>query len=201
MSLLRHAIDTMQLGFDNKLICVSSFTVWQLRTSYLSIIKDGIGDRLINVNNSVLNTPGFRAAGWLPTSANPTAQESGSLIKRTYSPPIPTTAAVASEYYQFARHTARELHDGDGLSIDDEDEGGMVTGGGGGSTYTFGVKHHGKSSRKNRRRYRQNQIAARPGQGEDEDSSDLSDESDDESEFTRYFSKLPAQCRNLMSAN
>lgn len=177
------------------------FTIWQLRTSYLSVIKDGIGDRLINVNNSVLNTPGFRAAGWLPPAANPTSnQESGSLIKRTYSPPIPTTAAVSSEYYQFARHNARELHDGDGLSAGedgDEDEGGMVTGGGGGSTYTFGVKHHGKTSRKNRRRDRQ---AERPGEGEDEDSSDLSDESDDEGESTRAaqqikFSKMPVRNR------
>lgn len=135
----------------------------------------------------MLNTPGFRAAGWVPTSANATTtQENGSLIKRTYSPPIPTTANVSSEYYRFARHV--ELNDGDGLSIGedgDEDEGGMVTGGGGGSTYTFGAKHHGKSARKNRRRERPNQIAQRPGEGEDDDSSDLSDESDDEGEFTR----------------
>lgn len=167
----------------------SSFTIWQLRTSYLSTIKDGIGDRLINVNNSILNTPGFRAAGWVPTSANATTTttESGSLVKRTYSPPIPTTANVASEYYRFARHT--ELNDGDGLNIDDaeEDEGGMVTGGGGGSTYALGIKHHGKSARKNRRRDRQIPVIQRVG--EDEDSSDLSDESDDEGDFTRLVKK------------
>lgn len=104
-------------------------------------------------------------------------------MKRTYSPPIPTTANVASEYYRFARHT--ELNDGDGLSIDDaeEDEGGMVTGGGGGSTYALGIRHHGKSARKNRRRDRQIPVIQRVG--EDEDSSDLSDESDDEGDFTR----------------
>jgi hypothetical protein len=79
------------------------------------------------------------------------------------------------------------LNDGDGLSIDDaeEDEGGMVTGGGGGSTYALGIKHHGKSARKNRRRDRQIPVIQRVGEGEDEDSSDLSDESDDEGEFTR----------------
>ncbi|EED15506.1 stress activated MAP kinase interacting protein, putative [Talaromyces stipitatus ATCC 10500] len=178
------------------------FTIWQLRTSYLSTIKDGIGDRLINVNNSALNTPGFRAAGWVPTSgsATTTTQESGSLVKRTYSPPIPTTANVASEYYRFARHT--ELNDGDGLSIDDadEDEGGMVTGGGGGSTYALGIKHHGKSARKNRRRDRQVPVIQRVGEGEDEDSSDLSDESDEEGDFTRAaqqikFSKMPVRNR------
>lgn len=135
----------------------------------------------------MLNTPGFRAAGWVPTSGNATTttQENGSLIKRTYSPPIPTTANVASEYYRFARHT--ELQDGDGLSIDDgeEDEGGMVTGGGGGSTYALGIKHHGRSPRKNRRRDRQVPVIQRAREGEDEDSSDLSDESDDEGDLTR----------------
>lgn len=123
----------------------------------------------------------------MPTSANATTttQESGSLFKRTYSPPIPTTANVASGYYRFARHTER--NDGEGLNIDDaeEDEGGMVTGGGGGSTHALGIKHHGKSARKNRRHHRQIPVIQRVGEGEDEDSSDLSDESDDEGDFTR----------------
>lgn len=165
-----------------------SFTIWQLRTSYLSAIKDGIGDRLININNSVLNTPGFRAAGWVPATTGTTTQDSGSVVKRTYSPPIPTTANVASEYYRFARHT--ELNDGDALSLydGDEDEGGMVTGGGGGSTYAIGIKHHGKSARKHRRRDRQVPVIQRAGEGEDEDSSDLSEESDEEGDFTRFVS-------------
>lgn len=160
-----------------------SFTIWQLRTSYLSAIKDGIGDRLISVNDSVLNAPGFRAAGWLPTS--PTAQEQGSLVKRTYSPPIPTTATVASEYYRFARHHHGDQNEEDRLSVGDdgdEDEGGMVTGGGGGSTYVFGAKHHGRGARKHRRRDRQIQ---RQGEGEDEDSSDLSDDSDEDGDVGR----------------
>ena len=81
-----------------------------MRTSYLANVKDGIGERLINVNNSILNSPGFRAAGW---SSEP--------IQRTYSPPIPTTGTA--EYFQNAPSLNREASHGD-----DEDEGGMVTG-------------------------------------------------------------------------
>ncbi|KAJ9662158.1 Component of a membrane-bound complex containing the Tor2p kinase [Neophaeococcomyces mojaviensis] len=71
---------------------------------------DGIGERLINVNPSILNTPGFRAAGWTPDPIN-----------RTYSPPIPT--AVNTEYFRSGGVLLREE------SRDDYDEeGGMVTG-------------------------------------------------------------------------
>jgi hypothetical protein len=52
-------------------------------------IKDGVGERLINVNSTVLNSPGFRAAGWTANAAD---------TKRTYSPPIPT--AITSDYFQ-----------------------------------------------------------------------------------------------------
>lgn len=88
------------------------------------------------------------------------------------------------------------MNDGDGLSIDDaeEDEGGMVTGGGGGSTYALGIRHHGKSARKNRRRDRQIPVIQRVG--EDEDSSDLSDESEDEGDFTRLV-KTPFGCGKM----
>lgn len=160
-----------------------SFTIWQLRTSYLSMIKDGVGERLINVNNSILNTPSFRAAGWSSASANPTAQSVAGQIKRSYSPPIPTTGAVASEYYQFARNEDGETGErGFGFGDEgDDEEGGMVTGGGGG-TYTAGVRHHGRAGKRNRRRDRQ-QHEQRPREAEDEeDSSDLSDESDDDGE-------------------
>jgi target of rapamycin complex 2 subunit MAPKAP1 len=129
------------------------------------------------VNNSILNAPGFRAAGWSAVPSNSSAQ-----IKRTYSPPIPTTA-LPSEYYRLTRRAHGELSEADGLGIVDdgeEDEGGMVTGGGG-STYTLGTRHHGKVVRRNRRRERQQ----KPGDVEEEDSSDLSDESDDEGEFTQ----------------
>ncbi|KAH8705723.1 putative stress activated MAP kinase interacting protein [Talaromyces proteolyticus] len=180
------------------------FTIWQLRTSYLSIIKDGIGDRLITVNDSVLNTPGFRAAGWLPATTNPTAQENGDIIKRTYSPPIPTTATVASEYYRFARHNHGDQNEDDRFSIGDdgdEDEGGMVTGGGGGSTYVFGARIHTRGGRKNRRRDRQHRDQQKQGAGDDEDSSDLSDDSEEEGEGGRAaqqikFSKMPVRDRS-----
>lgn len=92
----------------------SRFVLYQLRTAYLSCIKDGVGERLINVNTSVLNNPAFRAAGWAPNAAD---------IKRTYSPPIPT--AVASEYFQAPRSAGLT---GSGFG-DEDDEGGMVTGG------------------------------------------------------------------------
>ncbi|OXV09714.1 hypothetical protein Egran_02534 [Elaphomyces granulatus] len=173
------------------------FTIWQLRTSYLTAIKDGVGDRLINVNNSILNTPGFRAAGWSTT--NSTAQ-----IKRTYSPPIPTTTTVASEYYRFARHGMSKTGATEGLGIaedGDDEEGGMVTGGGGG-TYAFGTRHHVKATKRNRRRERHQTEQQKIGEPEEEDSSDLSDESDDDGEFTQRaaqqikFSKMPVRNRS-----
>jgi target of rapamycin complex 2 subunit MAPKAP1 len=85
---------------------------YQLRLSYLSDIADGVGERLITVNDSILNAAPFKAAGWRPNAA---------LIKRTHSPPIPT--AIASEYFQAPRQT--------GLTLEDEgEEGGMLTAGG-----------------------------------------------------------------------
>ena len=87
-----------------------SFAIWYMRTSYLANVKDGIGERLINVNNSILNRPGFRAAGWLSEP-----------VQRTYSPPIPTTGTA--DYFQNAPSLRREIS-----HADDEDEGGMVTG-------------------------------------------------------------------------
>jgi len=88
---------------------------YQLRTGYLNEIADGVGERLITLNEAFLNTAPFKAAGWRP---NP------SLIKRTHSPPIPTV--IASEYFQAPR-TRR-------LTLEDDaeaDDGGMLAGGGG----------------------------------------------------------------------
>ena len=132
--------------------------IYQLRTAYLQHIKDGVGERLINVDPSVLNNPAFRAAGWVANPAD---------IKRTYSPPIPT--AVASEYFQAPRSAALA---GAGFS-DDEDKGGMVTGGGG-SNDTVGPAL-------NRRRRRRKDLQ------EDDDSSDLSDESDEDGEGSQRY--------------
>jgi target of rapamycin complex 2 subunit MAPKAP1 len=89
---------------------IPSFAIWYLRTSYLAGAKDGIAERLINVNSSILNTPGFRAAGW---SADP--------VQRTYSPPIPTS--VNTEYFK----SGAPLQPVDSQE-GDEDEGGLVTG-------------------------------------------------------------------------
>ncbi|KAJ5243353.1 uncharacterized protein N7469_001680 [Penicillium citrinum] len=172
------------------------FAIWQLRSSYLSTIKDGIGDRLINVNNSVLNTPGFRAAGWSTAATNGT---SASSIKRTYSPPIPTTAAVSSEYYRLAvrdANAARDELQGLGLEEGEEEEGGMVTGKSN-LDYT-GRRNHPrggkKKGRRDRHQHEQTQSSVVP---EDDDSSDLSDDSDEESESLHRsvdaikFNKMP----------
>ncbi|KAI9841032.1 MAG: hypothetical protein M1837_001062 [Sclerophora amabilis] len=130
------------------------FAIYQLRTSYLSSIQDGVGDRLIAVNPAVFNTPGFRAAGWRPNPAD---------IRRTYSPPIPT--AVASEYFHAPPRSAGIPPSG---FVDDDEEGGMATGVGG-SGDTLGP---GLTAKRRRRRE----------QMEEEDSSDLSDESDEDGE-------------------
>jgi hypothetical protein len=127
---------------------------------------------LINVNSSVLNNPAFRAAGW---SAN------ASEIKRTYSPPIPTT--LTSEYFRgpaaigIQRITSFP---------EDEDEGGMVTGRT--SNDTVGPRPMAK------RRRRKEQI-------DDDDSSDLSDESDEDADGAQRaaqqirFAKMPVRDR------
>ncbi|CAI6337646.1 unnamed protein product [Periconia digitata] len=147
------------------------FVLYQLRTAYLSSIKDGVGERLINVDSTVLNNVAFRAAGWVPASD----------IKRTYSPPIPT--AITSEYFQAPRSAGLKVPEAFG---DDEEEGGMVTGGGG-SNDTVGPTLNAK------RRRRREQL-------EEDDSSDLSDESDEEDETHRpanqiKFTKMPLRNR------
>ncbi|QDS74681.1 hypothetical protein FKW77_000219 [Venturia effusa] len=147
------------------------FVLYQLRTAYLSHIKDGVGERLITVNASVLNDPAFRAAGWQPNASD---------IKRTYSPPIPT--AITSEYFQAPRPVGVRGAD---FGDDDEDEGGMVTGGGG-SNDTVGP------DMRTRRRRRKEQL-------EEDDSSDLSDESEEDADGRPVqqikFSKMPLRSR------
>jgi hypothetical protein len=149
----------------------NSLVSYQLRANYLSTVKDGVGERLITINETFLNTPGFKAAGW---RADP------SFIKRTHSPPIPT--AVASEYFQAPPRSA-------GLgpnTIDEEiDEGGMVTGGGAGDTVGPGIA--------TKRRRRREQM-------EEEDSSDLSDDSDEDGDQRAAqqikFAKMPVRTRS-----
>lgn len=157
--------------FAGKLTLNHSLVSYQLRTSYLNSIADGVGERLITINDAFLNTAGFKAAGWRPNPAN---------IKRTHSPPIPT--AVTSEYFQAAPRSAGL---GSGGLDDENEEGGLVTGGGAGDTVGPGIA--------TKRRRRREQM-------EEEDSSDLSDESDEESDQRAAqqikFSKMPIRNRS-----
>ncbi|KAK4163487.1 stress-activated map kinase interacting protein 1-domain-containing protein [Cladorrhinum sp. PSN259] len=92
-------------------IQVEDLVLYQLRTSYLNDVADGVGERLFTLNENFLNSAPFKSAGWRPNPA---------LIKRTHSPPIPT--AIASEYFQ-APKTAI-------LALEDEtEEGGLFSGG------------------------------------------------------------------------
>ncbi|KAK4140340.1 stress-activated map kinase interacting protein 1-domain-containing protein [Dichotomopilus funicola] len=91
-------------------IQLEDLVLYQLRTSYLNDVADGVGERLFTLNEGFLNSAPFKAAGW---RTNPT------LIKRTHSPPIPT--AVASEYFQAPRRA--------GLTLEDEgEEAGLFSG-------------------------------------------------------------------------
>ncbi|EHA52704.1 hypothetical protein MGG_12955 [Pyricularia oryzae 70-15] len=90
---------------------VEELVSYQLRTAYLNEINDGVGERLITLNEGFLSSAPFKAAGWRSNPAH---------IKRTHSPPIPT--AVASEYFQAPRVTGLTLED-------DADDGGAVVGG------------------------------------------------------------------------
>ncbi|KAL9087627.1 MAG: hypothetical protein Q9165_006551 [Trypethelium subeluteriae] len=149
------------------------FALYQLRTAYLTHIKDGVGERLISVNASVLNDPAFRDAGWVPNTAE---------IKRTYSPPIPT--AITSEYFQAPPRSAGLP--GSGLEEED-DMGGMVTGHGG-SQDTVGPSLNARKKR-------------RKEQHEEDDSSDLSDDSDEDGDGQPRpsqqikFQKMPLRSR------
>jgi target of rapamycin complex 2 subunit MAPKAP1 len=145
---------------------VSSFVLYQLRAAYLNEVSDGVGERLVKLDDSILNSAPFKAAGWRP---NP------SLIKRCYSPPIPT--AVASEYFQAPRSAGLTLED-------DAEDGGMLAGG--------GVDTRGPGPAVKRRRRRE--------QMEEDDSSDLSDESDDDADQRAAqqikFAKMPVRHRS-----
>src|SRR6266480_11562 len=149
-----------------------SFILYQLRTGYLSAMRDGVGERLITINSSALNNPAFRLAGLTPAASD---------IKRTYSPPIPT--ATAAEYFQGPKTTGIS-----GANFgDDEEEGGMVTGARG-SNETVGPLLNSKRKR-------------RKEQLDEDDSSDLSDESDEDGDATQRaaqqikFNKMPLRSR------
>ncbi|PMD18180.1 SIN1-domain-containing protein [Hyaloscypha hepaticicola] len=152
-------------------IQVEDLVSYQLRTNYLDMISDGVGERLITINDAFLNTAGFKAAGWRPNPAN---------IKRTHSPPIPT--AIASEYFQAPPRSAGLASNG----LEDEtEEGTLITGGGAGDTVGPGIA--------TKRRRRREQM-------EEEDSSDLSDDSDEDGDQRAAqqikFSKMPIRNRS-----
>ncbi|KAI1103792.1 SIN1-domain-containing protein [Jackrogersella minutella] len=150
------------------LIRVEDLVSYQLRTSYLHEIADGVGERLITINDSFLNTAPFKAAGW---RSNP------SHIKRTHSPPIPT--AIASEYFQAAPRST-------GLTLEDEaEEGGMLTGGGGD---TLGPA----SAFKRRRERRREQME----EDDSSDLSDESEDDTDQRAAQQIrFAKMPLRSR------
>jgi hypothetical protein len=135
----------------------------------LNTIADGVGERLITINDAFLNTSGFKAAGWRQNAAN---------IKRTHSPPIPT--AIASEYFQAPPRSA-----GLGGMDDEVEEGGMVTGGGAGDTVGPGIA--------TKRRRRREQME----EEDSSDLSDDSDEEGDQRAAQQIkFSKMPIRNRS-----
>ncbi|RYP37251.1 hypothetical protein DL768_010889 [Monosporascus sp. mg162] len=156
------------------LIQVEDLVSYQLRTSYLTEIADGVGERLITINDSFLSTAPFKAAGWRPNPAH---------IKRTHSPPIPT--AIASEYFHAAPRAV-------GLTLEDEaDEGGMLTGGGGDTL--------GPGSAIKRRRERRREQLEEDDSSDLSDESD--DESDQRAAQQIRFAKMPVRNRAGSSPN
>lgn len=139
-----------------------------MRTNYLNSISDGVGERLITLNDALLNTSGFKAAGLRPNPAT---------IKRIHSPPIPT--AITSEYFQAPPRPA-------GLTLEDEaEEGGMVTGGGEGITVGPGLA--------TKRRRRREQME----EEDSSDLSDESEEEGDQRAAQQIkFSKMPIRNRS-----
>ncbi|KJZ76083.1 hypothetical protein HIM_04539 [Hirsutella minnesotensis 3608] len=138
---------------------------YQLRTSYLDEIADGVGERLISVDESFLNSASFKAAGWRPNSSH---------TKRTHSPPIPT--AIASEYFQAPRHAGLTLEDG-------EEDGGMLTGGG---ADTMGP---GTATKRRRRREQMEEDDSSDLSDESED------ENEQRAAQQIKFSKMPVRPR------
>ncbi|PHH68416.1 hypothetical protein CDD82_569 [Ophiocordyceps australis] len=144
---------------------LDELVLYQLRTSYLDEIADGVGERLIAVDESFLNSAPFKSAGWRPNSSH---------IKRTHSPPIPT--AVASEYFQAPRQVGHRLEDG-------EDDGGLLTGGG---ADTMGP---GMATKRRRRREQMDEDDS------SDLSDDSDDESEQRAAQQIKFSKMPVRQR------
>ncbi|CAG9944605.1 unnamed protein product [Clonostachys rosea f. rosea IK726] len=147
-------------------IQLDELVLYQLRTSYLNEITDGVGERLLTVNEGFVNSAAFKAAGWRPNSSH---------IKRTHSPPIPT--AIASEYFQASRNQGYTLEDG-------EEDGGMLTGGGADTV--------GPSMAATRRRRRREQEEVDSSDLSDESD----DETDQRAAQQIKFAKMPVRNRS-----
>lgn len=161
------------------LLLNEDFSIYNLRLAYLQNIHDGVGERLINLNSSVLNNPAFRAAGWTPDTIT---------SKRCYSPPIPTTGA--SEYFRLPGRRRGVTLEDDGGNENTIAGGGMVTG-------QQGLEDTVPASLHERRRRR-----TRKEQLEEDDSSDLSDDSEEDEKSAAHdikFSKMPGRGRSKSS--
>ncbi|KAK0623406.1 stress-activated map kinase interacting protein 1-domain-containing protein [Immersiella caudata] len=156
-------------------IQVEDLVLYQLRSSYLNEVADGVGERLFTLNENFLNSAPFKSAGWRPNPA---------LIKRTHSPPIPT--AIASEYFQAPRVTR--------LSLEDEGEEGNVFAGGGADAAAAGL------ATKRRRRREQMEEDDSSDLSDESD-----DEPDQRAAQQIKFAKMPLRNRSgsspLQSSN
>ncbi|EPS38188.1 hypothetical protein H072_7958 [Dactylellina haptotyla CBS 200.50] len=134
------------------------YALHQVRTRYLASLKDGVGERLINLNQNVFNVPGYKIAGW------PKPSETENYNRRAYSPPIP--AGGSTDYFAALPRSAaleRPKLDDDDLDDDTKTMGKGLAAGSHGSLRNF---------------HRQSDQQRALGHPEDDDSSDLSDESD-----------------------
>lgn len=154
------------VNMTNPSLVHSSLVSYQLRASYLTEVADGVGERLITLNENFLNSAPFKAAGWRTNPA---------LIKRTHSPPIPT--AVASDYFQAPRQV--------GVNLEDEpEESGMLTGGG---NDTYGP---GTATKRRRRREQMEEEDSSDLSDESED------EQDQRAAQQIKFAKMPVRNRS-----
>ncbi|KAH9816979.1 SAPK-interacting protein 1 (Sin1), Pleckstrin-homology [Teratosphaeria destructans] len=168
------------------LLLNEEFTLYRLRLGYLNSIHDGVGERLIHLNTSILSDPAFRQAGWEPPDQ--------ATVKRCYSPPIPTTGAA--DY--FARPRTRNERRGYGLVDSPAEEragegrGGLISGNGGNEDIT---PLSGLTEKERRRRKTHGQKE------QEDDSSDLSDDSDEEEGPAQSvrFAKMPTRNRSRTS--
>ncbi|KAK6501630.1 hypothetical protein TWF481_009465 [Arthrobotrys musiformis] len=157
------------------------YAIHQVRTRFLASVKDNVGERLINLNQNVFNVPGYKIAGW------PRPSETENYNRRAHSPPIP--AGGSTDYFAaLPRSAALERP----KIFDDEDSESKTMGKG------AAAGSHG--SLRNFHRQSDQQRSGSAGRVEDDDSSDLSDESDIDEEVgsrTQHikFPKMPVRQR------